>query len=158
MFKSVSKLLQSRVDRRSFLQGMGVTLALPFLESRVVVSGLRHLGRAKASRGCRIVFATDNLTALAVFSRGRSSRPPLAELARMAAALILANGWTVIFRWVESRRNHSDAKGNGEDDSRHSRQHPQQHSPQPHWRPKSQPLRRWRPTAKRAEAERASSK
>jgi hypothetical protein len=78
------------------------------LESRVVVSGLRHLGRSRSEHGKRIVFVTDNLCALAIFARGRSSRSPLSHLARVAAALIIACGWTVIFRWVESHRNHSD--------------------------------------------------
>ena len=45
---------------------------------------------------------TDNLAALAVFSRGRSSRPPLAGLSRNAAALVLAYGLPVVYRWTES--------------------------------------------------------
>jgi hypothetical protein len=77
-------------------------------ESRVIVSGLRHLSRNSKTHGARIVFATDNLAALAVFSRGRSSRAPLLQLSRLAAAMILCFGWSMIFRWVESRRNHLD--------------------------------------------------
>ena len=43
MLKSISNLMQSKVDRRSFLRGMGVTLALPFLESRAELANPRRL-------------------------------------------------------------------------------------------------------------------
>lgn len=78
------------------------------LESRVVVSALRHIVRAQRGHARRVVVLTDNLCALAVFARGRSSKPPLAGLARGAAAIILAFRLAVAFRWTQSRRNHLD--------------------------------------------------
>ena len=78
------------------------------LESHIILLAVRHLARSRAHHGQRLVLFTDNLAALSVVSRGRSSAPALRYICRCLAAYALGCDLRLLLRWVESRRNHAD--------------------------------------------------
>jgi len=78
------------------------------LESRIILLAIRHLVRSWGHHGKRVVLFTDNLAALSVISRGRSSSPALRFICRCLAAYTIGCDIRLLLRWVESRRNHAD--------------------------------------------------
>lgn len=84
------------------------------VEASNIVEGrmlqLATFNRARAARhhATRILLITDNLAALAVLSRGRSSVARLLGLCRAVAGVSLGCHIRFLLRWVESRRNHAD--------------------------------------------------
>ena len=83
------------------------------VEARMILLAVRHLARAQATRNHRILLFTDNLAALAVFSRGRTSTTPLGPICRGLAAFSMGCGIQLQLRWVPSRRNHADGPSRG---------------------------------------------
>ena len=55
-----------------------------------------------------MIFAMDNLAALAAFTKGRSRKAPLAQLCRAFAALSLSYNLVMLIKWVRSEKNHAD--------------------------------------------------
>ena len=56
---------------------------------------------------------TDSLVSLGVLAKGRTSSWPLLRLARQGAALTMAFGFRVYYRYVESKRNYADGPSQG---------------------------------------------
>ena len=120
-----------RISRKSLVQAAGAWIdnlqrwhevfrttwpigeASNVIEARMVLLAARHLARARSNRNCRIVLFTDNLAALAVLSRGRTSAPSLLATCRGLAAIALSAGIKLQLRWVPSRRNHADGPSRG---------------------------------------------
>ena len=83
-------------------------------EARTAVSLIRHLGRSAATRGRKFLAFTDNMAVLGVLGKGRSSCPPLLRQARKAAAVTLAFGVRVLWRYIPSEYNPSDGPSRGQ--------------------------------------------
>jgi hypothetical protein len=78
------------------------------VESRMLRYALRHAARSGAFHGKRIMLFTDNLAALSIVSRGRSSAVSLRFVCRGVAAYSMGCNMKLLIRWVQSRRNHAD--------------------------------------------------
>jgi len=78
------------------------------LETRMLMYTIQHVARAHHFHENRILLFTDNLAALSVVSRGRSSARALRFVCRVVAAYTLGCGIKLMLRWVQSRRNHAD--------------------------------------------------
>jgi len=78
------------------------------VEARMLLYAIRHASRARHHHGSRILLFTDNLAALSVISRGRSSARSLRFICRGVASYSLGCDIRLLLRWVESRRNHAD--------------------------------------------------
>ena len=83
------------------------------VESRQVLLSLRHVCRSSKNWDHRVLLFTDNLCALAVFGKGRSSSKALRHILRRAAALSLCFGVRLVLRWVPSLRNFADGPSRG---------------------------------------------
>ena len=82
-------------------------------ELRTVILALRHASRSSRAWDSRILMITDSLVSLGVLAKGRTSSWPLLRLARQGAALTMAFGFRVYYRYVESKRNHADGPSRG---------------------------------------------
>ena len=80
----------------------------------MVVSALKHIARDPANWGMKVVVASDNLCAIGIITKGRSSRRRMLLLARQAGALQLATGIRALMRWVPSECNWADGPSRGE--------------------------------------------
>ena len=78
------------------------------IELRVITALLLHLARAASSMHKRFLILTDNLAALAVLMRGRTSARSMRGASRKAAAVSLSSGLRFVLRWVPSGRNWAD--------------------------------------------------
>ena len=78
------------------------------VESRTGLMAMRHLGRSQTNWDRKASLAMDNLTALSVFTKGRSGRPPLSQIVRSFSALSLAYNIIMLLRWTKSASNHAD--------------------------------------------------
>ena len=78
------------------------------IELRVITALLVHLARAASSMHKRFLILTDNLAALAVLMRGRTSARSMKGATRKAAAVSLSSGLRFVLRWVPSGRNWAD--------------------------------------------------
>ena len=78
------------------------------VEFRTIVALLKHLARTKAAFNRRVLVVTDNLAALSVICKGRSSRRSMLGSARKLASLCLSTGIRLVMRWVPSGRNWAD--------------------------------------------------
>ena len=83
------------------------------VEARMILLAARHLGRARRTSHCRVLLFRDNLAALSVLARGRSSAPSLLTVCRGLTAVALGCGVRLQLRWVPSRRNHADGPSRG---------------------------------------------
>ena len=82
-------------------------------ELRTVILALRHVNRSNRAWDSRILMITDSLVSLGVLAKGRTSSWPLLRLARQGAALTMAFGFRVYYRYVESKRNYADGPSRG---------------------------------------------
>ena len=83
------------------------------VELRMAVLAVQHLCRSQTVWGCKVLLAVDNLCALAVLGKGRSSSPALRHASRKVAAYVLSAGVAIFARWVPSKRNLADGPSRG---------------------------------------------
>lgn len=83
------------------------------VETVAIASCLRHVVRDKRSWGKRIIIVSDNLAAIGVTMKGRSSKRRMLMLTRQIGALALAAGLKIHVRWTPSERNWSDGPSRG---------------------------------------------
>ena len=95
MFSEVFRMTWQRPEPRNIL------------ETATVVACVRHVCRSPENWGKKVLIATDNLCALAVVAKGRSSVYRLL-LTRKAGALALASGVKILLRWVKFASNWAD--------------------------------------------------
>ena len=77
-------------------------------ECRTVVMVIRRLSRSEKAWGTRVLIFTDSLVTLGTLVKGRASSPGLLHLARQSAAVELALGIRVYYRWTPSGKNWAD--------------------------------------------------
>jgi len=82
-------------------------------EMRTGLAGIRHAVRSRVSHGRRILMIGDSLVTIGAYSKGRSSSAPLLHLCRRMAAYVLFYRITVVWRWIQTYRNHADGPSRG---------------------------------------------
>lgn len=83
------------------------------VEPVTVCSCLKHVARDAKSWGLRLVVVPDNLAAIGVAVKGRSSKKRLLLLSRQLGALQLATGIRLVMRYTPSSRNWADGPSRG---------------------------------------------
>lgn len=83
------------------------------LETRTVLSSVRHIGRSKKYWGLRVVMVSDNLCSVGCISKGRSNSWPLAMICLQISGYLLGYELYLLMRWIESRRNYADGPSRG---------------------------------------------
>ena len=78
-------------------------------EARVALSSLKRTARVFSLCGLRKLTISDNLPVVLAFEKGRSSRPGLNRLCRIAGALQAGTGIRWRLRHIETKRNAADA-------------------------------------------------
>jgi hypothetical protein len=73
----------------------------------------RHLSRTRASWDTKSLAFGDNLAALAVLQKGRSSVPRMLAVARKVAAVSIILGVSLVWGYIQSEVNPADAPSRG---------------------------------------------
>ncbi|CAK0872357.1 unnamed protein product [Prorocentrum cordatum] len=79
--------------------------AMPILEGRALVWGVRHVSRGLSEFGKRILFLTDGLSEVLALEKGRSSSVALMRVCRQWAATVFAADLYPRVRWIRSELN-----------------------------------------------------
>ncbi|CAK0874821.1 unnamed protein product, partial [Prorocentrum cordatum] len=79
--------------------------AMPILEGRALVGGVRHVSRGLSEFGKRILFLTDGLSEVLALEKGRSSSVALMRVCRQWAATVFAADLYPRVRWIRSELN-----------------------------------------------------
>ncbi|CAK0831351.1 unnamed protein product [Prorocentrum cordatum] len=82
--------------------------AMPILEGRALVWGVRHVSRGLSEFGKRILFLTDGLSEVLALEKGRSSSVALMRVCRQWAATVFAADLYPRVRWIRSELNVAD--------------------------------------------------
>ena len=81
---------------------------ITLLEGRGIVAALRYKLRNSSNFGMRHLHFNDNLAAVLITDKGRSSSPSMPRVSRRLAALLLASGCALCPRWIPSEWNVAD--------------------------------------------------
>ncbi|CAK0855346.1 unnamed protein product [Prorocentrum cordatum] len=79
--------------------------AMPILEGRALVWGVRHVSRGLSEFGKRILFLIDGLSEVLALEKGRSSSVALMRVCRQWAATVFAADLYPRVRWIRSELN-----------------------------------------------------
>ena len=108
-FKEVSHSFFHEDDwRLCFAAKMEHQEHITLLEGRGIIAALRHKLRDSSMFGQRHLHFNDNLAAVLIIDKGRSSSPSMLRVSRRIAALLLASACILVPRWIPSEWNVAD--------------------------------------------------
>ena len=87
---------------------MSIREHITLLEGRGIVAALRHKLRNSSMFGKRHLHLNDNLAAVLITDKGRTSSPSMLRVSRRITALLLASGCLLVPRWIPSEWNVAD--------------------------------------------------
>lgn len=86
---------------------------IPVLEGRALVWTAQHLARSQANHGKRHLILSDSMTSILALSRGRGHSRAMNRVCRQIAAISLACGMQLSYRWIASELNPADSPSRG---------------------------------------------
>ncbi|CAK0903346.1 unnamed protein product [Prorocentrum cordatum] len=87
--------------------------SIPVLEARATLYGYRHLLRSRRNHGKRLVVLGDSMSVAGAVSKSRSGSRAMLHVTQSIAALSLATGPSLHYRWLPSEWNAADGPSRG---------------------------------------------
>ena len=126
-FREVEKSFMDPAEwHLDFAAHMSFPEHITLLESRGIVAALRHKLRASGCMYRRHLHLNDNLSAVLITDKGRSSAYEMLRVARRLAALLLASNSVLHSRWIPSEWNVADSGSRSWEAERKEQRRPKQ--------------------------------